>query len=85
MNVFGNSLKFTNVRVVESTVVTSYTNVCLSKDGFVHVVLRQLPHSDEDPPNKVKVELAVLDTGKVWMLVWFLAESLTLGCAIFRE
>lgn len=45
----------------------------------MHVILRQLPHSDEDPPNKVKVELAVLDTGKVWTLFWVLgavADSL---------
>ncbi|KAF8072040.1 atypical/HisK protein kinase [Lyophyllum atratum] len=33
-------------------------------DGFVHVVLRQLPPAAEDPPNKVKIELAVVDTGK---------------------
>ncbi|RDB26087.1 Hybrid signal transduction histidine kinase B [Hypsizygus marmoreus] len=33
-------------------------------DGYVHVVLRELPHSDGDPPNKIKIELAVLDTGK---------------------
>ncbi|TFK72969.1 hypothetical protein BDN72DRAFT_876194 [Pluteus cervinus] len=45
MNLFGNSLKFTN-------------------DGYVHVILRQLPPSRDDLPDKVKVELAVLDTGK---------------------
>ncbi|KAF8348878.1 hypothetical protein F5887DRAFT_948130 [Amanita rubescens] len=45
MNLFGNSLKFTN-------------------DGFVHVQLRELPLTKEDPRNKVKVELSVVDTGK---------------------
>lgn len=34
-------------------------------DGFVHVVLRQLPPAEGDPPNKIKIELAVQDTGKV--------------------
>lgn len=28
-------------------------------------MLHQLPRSEEDPPNKVKVELVVLDSGKV--------------------
>ncbi|GLB40521.1 putative protein with domain present in phytochromes and cGMP-specific phosphodiesterases [Lyophyllum shimeji] len=32
--------------------------------GFVHVRLRQVPPAEDDPPDKVKVELAVLDTGK---------------------
>lgn len=35
------------------------------QSGFVHVVLRELPRAGDDPPNKVKIELAVLDTGKV--------------------
>ncbi|KAF8656850.1 hypothetical protein AX16_002397 [Volvariella volvacea WC 439] len=35
-----------------------------TSEGFVHVVLHQLPPNEDDPPNKVKVELAVLDTGK---------------------
>ncbi|KDR78910.1 hypothetical protein GALMADRAFT_224162 [Galerina marginata CBS 339.88] len=35
-----------------------------TSDGYVHVLLRQLPASEDDPPNKVKVELAVFDTGK---------------------
>ncbi|CCM04966.1 uncharacterized protein FIBRA_07164 [Fibroporia radiculosa] len=33
-------------------------------DGFVHVMLRQLPHSDETPKNKVRIEFSVIDTGK---------------------
>ncbi|KAG6832830.1 hypothetical protein H0H92_009449 [Tricholoma furcatifolium] len=32
--------------------------------GFVHVMLRELPLSDTDPADKVKVELSVVDTGK---------------------
>ncbi|KAK7454471.1 hypothetical protein VKT23_011227 [Stygiomarasmius scandens] len=35
-----------------------------TSDGFVHVILRQLSSSEGDPPNKAKIELAVLDTGK---------------------
>ncbi|KAF8623646.1 hypothetical protein AX17_007345 [Amanita inopinata Kibby_2008] len=35
-----------------------------TSDGFVHVQLRQLPLTPEDPPDKVKVELSVIDTGK---------------------
>ncbi|KAH9481647.1 Sensor histidine kinase GacS [Psilocybe cubensis] len=35
-----------------------------TSDGYVHVLLRQLPPAENDPPNKVRVELAVFDTGK---------------------
>ncbi|PPR02605.1 hypothetical protein CVT24_002176 [Panaeolus cyanescens] len=35
-----------------------------TSDGYIHVLLRQLPRADDDPPNKVRVELAVYDTGK---------------------
>ncbi|TBU49766.1 hypothetical protein BD309DRAFT_850823 [Dichomitus squalens] len=35
-----------------------------TSDGYVHVLLRQLPNSEDTPPGKVKIELAVLDTGK---------------------
>ncbi|KAF8968010.1 hypothetical protein BDZ97DRAFT_1800465 [Flammula alnicola] len=35
-----------------------------TSDGYVHVLLRQLPAAEDDPPNKVRVELAVFDTGK---------------------
>jgi hypothetical protein len=31
----------------------------------VHVMLRELRRVEGDPPNKVNIELAVLDTGKV--------------------
>jgi hypothetical protein len=31
----------------------------------VHVALRQLPRSDDTPPDKCRVELCVIDTGKV--------------------
>ncbi|KAM6504265.1 atypical/HisK protein kinase [Amanita muscaria] len=33
-------------------------------DGFVHVQLRQLPLAPDDPQDKVKVELSVMDSGK---------------------
>ncbi|KAG6862009.1 hypothetical protein C0995_008196 [Termitomyces sp. Mi166 len=32
--------------------------------GFIHIAIRELPLADTDPPDKVKVELSVLDTGK---------------------
>ncbi|KAG6854401.1 hypothetical protein C0991_007392 [Blastosporella zonata] len=35
-----------------------------TSNGFVHVVLRELSLADTDPQDKIKVELAVLDTGK---------------------
>ncbi|KAF8907335.1 hypothetical protein CPB84DRAFT_1844033 [Gymnopilus junonius] len=35
-----------------------------TSDGYVHVILRELPPSEDDPPDKIKVELAVFDTGK---------------------
>jgi hypothetical protein len=35
------------------------------QDGFVHVIIRQLPSTPDIPPNKVKLELVVADTGKV--------------------
>ena len=31
----------------------------------MHVMLRELRRTEDDPPNKVKIELVVLDTGKV--------------------
>ena len=35
------------------------------QDGYVHVMLRQLPPTSDTPAGKVRVELSVLDTGKV--------------------
>ncbi len=35
------------------------------QDGYVHVMLRQLPNASDTPPGKVKIELSVIDTGKV--------------------
>jgi hypothetical protein len=37
----------------------------IRQDGYVHVIIRQLPSTPDVPPNKVKLELAVVDTGKV--------------------
>jgi hypothetical protein len=34
-------------------------------DGYVHVTLRLAPPKVDDPPNYVRVELAIEDTGKV--------------------
>lgn len=39
----------------------------------MHVMLRQLPPTSETHGNKVRVELSVIDTGKVsriWLLDW---------------
>ncbi|KAF7330327.1 Histidine kinase [Mycena venus] len=33
-------------------------------NGYVHVILRELPRSGDEAPNETKVELVVLDTGK---------------------
>ncbi|KAJ8457593.1 hypothetical protein ONZ45_g18251 [Pleurotus djamor] len=35
-----------------------------TSDGYVHVVLRQVPSGSADPSNSVKIELGVCDTGK---------------------
>ncbi|CDO74916.1 hypothetical protein BN946_scf184988.g23 [Trametes cinnabarina] len=35
-----------------------------TSDGYVHVMLRQLPPTSDTPPGKVKIELSVIDTGK---------------------
>ncbi|KAI0711960.1 hypothetical protein C8T65DRAFT_739414 [Cerioporus squamosus] len=35
-----------------------------TSDGYVHVMLRQLPNTSDTPPGKVKIELSVIDTGK---------------------
>ncbi|KAH9940976.1 hypothetical protein B0H21DRAFT_753848 [Amylocystis lapponica] len=34
-----------------------------TSDGYVHVMLRQLPPAPDTPPNKVRIELSVIDTG----------------------
>ncbi|KAK0204699.1 hypothetical protein DFS33DRAFT_1259732 [Desarmillaria ectypa] len=38
-------------------------------DGYVHVSLRQLPRTEDLPPNKIRVELSVLDTGKARFII----------------
>ena len=66
MNVFGNSLKFTTVCflfILPGTLFRSADQI--GQDGYVHVIIRQLPSTPDVPPNKVKLELAVVDTGKV--------------------
>ena len=62
MNLFGNSLKFTTVRC---PLVIFHISYQFLQSGFVHVMLRELRRAEDDSPNKVKIELAVLDTGKV--------------------
>jgi hypothetical protein len=37
----------------------------VSKDGYVHVTLRQYPPAPGQPDNTARVELSVIDTGKV--------------------
>jgi hypothetical protein len=57
----------------------------------VHVLLRQLPRGEDDPMDKVKVELAVFDTGKVdrgnfpfvpyiVLIMWFFRVSARISC-----
>ena len=38
-----------------------------SQDGYVHVMLRQQPPIPGQPEGMVKIELSVIDTGKVRM------------------
>lgn len=35
------------------------------QDGYVHVMLKQLPPTSDTPRGKVRIELSVIDTGKV--------------------
>jgi hypothetical protein len=66
MNVFGNSLKFTTVCYFVSLPGTPFRSADkIGQDGYVHVIIRQLPSTPDVPPNKVKLELVVVDTGKV--------------------
>lgn len=67
MNVFGNSLKFTTVCFSSSFLlgIPFISADKIGQDGYVHVIIRQLPSTPDVPPNKVKLELVVVDTGKV--------------------
>jgi signal transduction histidine kinase len=58
MNLFGNSLKFTSVNSFQQY---PRFKLNVAQDGYVHVMLRQYPLG----PGEVKVELSVIDTGKV--------------------
>lgn len=53
-------------------------NLNIFQDGYIHVILRQLPRTEDDPPGQVKIELAVFDTGKVKICVW------TGGCILIN-
>lgn len=64
MNVFGNSLKFTTVCGITPG-RTCVAELYFFQNGYVHVILRELPRSGDEAPNETKVELVVLDTGKV--------------------
>ena len=66
MNLFGNSLKFTSVSFFGPALPQSLRQ---QQDGYVHVMLRQIPLGDNDPPNKVKIELSVNDSGKVCSII----------------
>ena len=66
MNIFGNSLKFTAVRFFFFFPGTPFRAADkIWQDGYVHVIIRHLPSTPDVPPNRVKLELAVVDTGKV--------------------
>ena len=65
MNVFGNSLKFTSVCRAGTGRDAEADCFVECQDGYVHVMLRQLPPTSDTPPGKVRIELSVIDTGKV--------------------
>ena len=39
------------------------------QNGYVHITLKELPPPPDFPPSKVRLELSVLDTGKVAVLL----------------
>ncbi|KAJ6486669.1 hypothetical protein C8R45DRAFT_1145040 [Mycena sanguinolenta] len=61
MNVFANSLKFTTVCRCNTRVRLTEIFIC---NGYVHVILGELPRNGDETPNETKVELVVSDTGK---------------------
>ena len=65
MNVFGNSLKFTTVRFFACSLTPCPASDKVGQDGYVHVIIRELPSTPEIPSNKVRLELVVADTGQV--------------------
>jgi signal transduction histidine kinase len=67
MNLLGNSLKFTSV-CLPLRASRQILNRIL-QDGFVHIGLRQLPNTADMPENNVKIELSVLDSGKVKQII----------------
>ena len=51
-----------------------------SKSGFVHITLRELPHTSTPKKNSTKVELAVIDTGKVCLLLFLISTLWIIEC-----
>jgi signal transduction histidine kinase len=78
MNLLGNALKFTTVRYTAYDVRCNTDILFLIKDGYVHVTLRQLPANLNAPEGHIKLELGVLDSGKVSYLFIALCSILTL-------
>lgn len=82
MNVFGNSLKFTTVCGTLGSGITWLRYVSF-QNGYVHVMLRELPRSGDEAANEAKIELIVLDTGKVCefllicMILIYLAQGIS--------
>ncbi|KAF9484335.1 hypothetical protein BDN70DRAFT_910722 [Pholiota conissans] len=64
MNLFGNSLKFTSVRIFLKLILKKHWHNLFSQDGYIHILLQEAPPKESDPPGSVMVELIVSDTGK---------------------
>ena len=65
MNLIGNSLKFTSVSFFFSQINLAFNQYLGDQSVYVHITLREIVTSHETVPKSVKVELAVIDTGKV--------------------
>jgi signal transduction histidine kinase len=68
MNLIGNSLKFTTVsRLVEG--VRSLFLIFFIKSGFIKVMLREASPHVSTPEGYTRIEIAVIDTGKVGLSI----------------
>ena len=63
MNLLGNSLKFTSVAFI--IIISLALKLILSQDGYIHVGLKRVPVSNNVDEKMFRIELSVLDTGKV--------------------
>lgn len=63
MNLLGNSLKFTSVAFI--IIISLALKLIFSQDGYIHVGLKRVPVSNNVDEKMFRIELSVLDTGKV--------------------